>query len=208
LTSRRGSGWLPPMLKTLRLKAYLFVLALASIAVAGQPPRDPAQTVLAVMLRTQGWSGDKGDTPAARRELYAPVAAVIAEVGSTWEERAILFTLAHQETGLARYVLEGRCGDGPPDAQCDHGLARGPWQVLKWCREAWAAPDGSVESFRAGARCAIKMYRWGGVKCADQYDDLPTASFAGYTANDCHYALASKRAAMLKDVYGHFLKLR
>lgn len=193
-------------------------LCVAGLAVAGPkaPPKDPADVVLDLMLKTPGWSGDKGDSLEQRRALFTPVAKVIAEAGSTWEERAVLFTLAHQETGFARYVLEGRCQDGPPDAQCDHGAARGPWQVLKWCRDAWKAPDGTIESFRPAARCAIQMYRWGGAKCAEKqgpdgrqlFDDLPTASFAGYTASDCRYRLASQRASMLKDVTAQLLKRR
>lgn len=136
-----------------------------------------ANAVLAVMLRQPPWSGDVAETPQQRRALYAPVAQAIADASTDTQEMAALATLAWHETRLARYVLEGRCKDGPASAQCDQGHARGPWQV-----------------WRAEARCALQMLGWGRKMCADK-GVAPGwhSAYAGYRSLRCEELDAPKR---------------
>lgn len=153
-----------------------------------------ANAVLAVMLRQPPWSGDVAETPQQRRALYAPVAQTIADASTDTQEMAALATLAWHETRLARYVLEGRCKDGPASAQCDQGHARGPWQVWPWCKDAYRYADGSAESRRAEARCALQMLGWGRKMCADK-GVAPGwhSAYAGYRSLRCEELDAPKR---------------
>lgn len=128
--------------------------------------------ILLAMLSLTPWSGDKHETPQQRRELYAPVAVAIAGA-VRWDDELVAALIAQgwHETRFARYVLEGRCADGPADARCDWSrshkrpLARGPWQVHGHCRAAWRHPEGSAASLAAEARCAASMLRSGRSRC-------------------------------------------
>lgn len=89
--------------------------------------------VLAVMLSlAQAWE-DRAETPAQRAELLTPWADAIAtEARSTDEAAALVAVSWHESGGYARWVVEGRCHERPK--ACDHGRAKGPFQVHGWCK--------------------------------------------------------------------------
>jgi len=157
------------------------------------------EVILAAMLALTQAALDRGDTVAARRDLYRPTAAAIADVARSPEEAAALVAVAYGETRLARYVLEGRCLDGPVGQQCDKGRdgkprARGPWQVWGWCVEAWRHPDGSPESIRGGAACAARRLRDRGSDPCPAYDAW-RSRIAGYGRDSCSSARVTERHA-------------
>ena len=122
-----------------------------------------AEVILLALLALPQYAADRDDSPEARCELYRPVAVAIAETARTPEQAAALITQAWHETRLARYVLEGRCQDGPRGARCDpdkHGVprARGPWQL--W-RAACKADD-----LRGQAKCVLGTMQLGLARCA------------------------------------------
>lgn len=123
--------------------------------------------VLITLTSFPVWKYDRGDTEEERRALLEPTAAAIATVARETKDpthtAAILITLAQSETGLARFILEGRCKDGPPGIRCDwdpttgRPRARGPFQVWGWCKKAWSLPAASEEGIAEGARCALSL---------------------------------------------------
>lgn len=153
--------------------------------------------ILAAMLRLGGYSGDGGYT-----EHLRPVSEAIAEAAGTREEAAALIAQGWHESRFARYVVEGRCLDGPVGARCDIGRdgrprARGPWQVWHWCRPAWALPEGSPESLRAEARCVVGWMRGALRRCGGQWEH----AFAGMTGSSrCNVPWAARRVATMAQV--------
>ena len=121
------------------------------------------QFVLAAILALGAYHADRDDSLESRGALLLPVATAIAAVARTPEEAAALVAQAWHETHFARYVLEGRCSDGPPGQRCDpdaHGVARarGPWQVwLVACRAADVAGE---------AKCVLGQMRMGLARCS------------------------------------------
>lgn len=159
--------------------------------------------VLAVLLSLPHYTGDRSDTPEERAALLGPVASAIAAAAKNEREAAVLVTLGFHESAFARYVVEGRCKDGPPGAQCDGGLARGPWQVHSWCRPLWTAQDGSSEALHAGALCAVRLTRTAYVKCGRTWEGL----FSGYRRLDrCKWSGAKRRVSTLGLVQGRFAR--
>lgn len=150
-----------------------------------------AHAVLITLLHLPVYDGDKAETIEARTELLTPVAEVIAEVSGEDEEMAAaLEAIAWSETKLARYVIEGRCEDGPPDARCDpdkHGIAhaRGAWQVQGWCAAAWNNPAASRASLVGGAKCAVRMLTFASSHCGKDGGNQWVAAFAGYRSAKC-----------------------
>jgi hypothetical protein len=128
-------------------------------------------------------------TPAVR-----DVAAVVESVTASQQERAVLVALGWHESRFAHYVLEGRCEDGPRGARCDAGMARGPWQVHRWCRAAWAVEDGTPEALRAGAACALRAIRTHAARCASEARTVLDGAFAGYaTGHACAWRGSAAR---------------
>jgi hypothetical protein len=157
--------------------------------------------VLTVALSLSQYVGDRGDSPEQREALYLPVATAIAEVARTNAEAAMLLALAFHESGLARFVIEGRCSDGPPGQRCDGGKARGVFQLhAAACRDAWELEDGSTDSIRAEARCAIRLLRWNADRGKDRTASRLRAAFAGYAARDWSWDGAAKRAETARKI--------
>ena len=149
------------------------------------------EALLAVALSFPPWYGDRRDSTEARRELYRPTVEAIVEETQNEKYQALLLAQAIEDTHLARYVLEGRCLDGPPGQQCDHGRSRGPFQVGRWC------PTGSL---RDEAHCALRA-AWGGVaRCREKALSPWHGAFAGLAARDCHWASADKRVATMRGI--------
>jgi len=148
------------------------------------------ELILSAMLSGPIWGGDVAETPEQRRELYSTVAEAIAEVAIETKDpkrtASILIALGENETTWSRYVLEGRCKDGPPGMRCDYDpktgrvRARGPFQVWRWCKKAWSAKDGSYESLVEGARCALSFVHRGLTRCKHW-----PGTFAAYRGQPC-----------------------
>ncbi len=111
---------------------------------------------LAVMLSLPAWYGD-GETPDQRSARLAPIAEAIDAAARTPDYRAALIATAWHESKFARYITEGRCSDGPPGQRCDHGRARGVFQVHSWCK----ATDIMGE-----AQCAASLLSYSFRRCS------------------------------------------
>lgn len=157
------------------------------------------ETILSVMLMGPIMSMDTKDTLEERRQLLEPVARAIAtvanETSDPLQSAAILVAVGQNETMFARYVLEGRCTDGPPGMKCDYSkklkksLSRGPFQVRNWCKGAWAAEDGSYESFVEGARCALHYVKRGFSRCIKTKYPAWEGAYSFYRGQPCEAAI-------------------
>jgi len=155
-----------------------------------------SMAVIAAAMSLSQYVGDRLETPEQRSALYRPVAEAIAEVSRTDAEASLLVALAYHESRLARFVIEGRCADGPRGQRCDGGKARGVFQLHQSaCPEAWVLEDGSTESMRAEARCAIRLLRWNAARGKGRAPSRLHAAFAGYAARDWNWSGAAKRVA-------------
>lgn len=150
--------------------------------------------ILAVLLALPAWYQDVGD--ADRPVWLAPVASAISRATESRAEVAALVALGFHESRYARYVVDGRCSDGPIGARCDNGRARTPWQVWRVaCPVAWTHPDGSQESLDAAARCAAGLLRGGRGRCRGRHPagDLAGA-FSAYRGASCTWSGGAARA--------------
>ena len=163
--------------------------------------------ILALMLSWPQYHLDRGDSPAARRALYRPVAEAICAVAQTRMERVWLAVQFDAETHGARYVLEGRCADGPKGERCDWCFSRcysgkpgptstGPWQAKRrWCPLAVLAPTLRGR-YKAGARCALRTARRGFKKCGA----IEGAFAHQLGAGRCHARWAAARARRVEQI--------
>lgn len=150
--------------------------------------------VLAAMLSLPQFIGDRSDSDDERDALYQPIAYEISMVARTPSEGALLVAVAFHESGFARYVIEGRCKDGPVGARCDNGKARGIFQLhAATCPAAYAERAGSRSSLSAETACALRLLRWGGQQCRS-HSLTPTLGAIGvYAGQGCHWSGAEKR---------------
>ena len=137
----------------------------------------------------------------SRAGRLAVTAVAIADVTDGDIARAArVVALGDVESHFARYVMNGRCQDGPKGSRCDpnhRGEAQsiGPWQQRRRaCPAAWAAPMGSVEQLRAQAKCADRLLRGAMRYCGKRAPSPEAASFAGYRSWDCAWRGGPKRA--------------
>lgn len=154
-----------------------------------------SEAILIVMMSGPSWIGDRDDSTEDRKDLLRPLAAAIAEVSNESpnpiQSASILIALGQNETKFARYVLEGRCLDGPPGMKCDYSprtkkpLSRGPFQVRNWCKKAWKAVDGSPESFVEGARCALHYVQKGLSRCLKSKYRAWQGAYSIYRGQSC-----------------------
>lgn len=114
-----------------------------------------AETILAILVAFQPYYGDRTETLAHREARLEPVAHAIWAATDDPELQAGLVSIAWHETRLAAYVTEGHCAEGRHD--CDHGKARGPWQVWSWCK----ATDIDGEAVCAAGLLAYMHHRCG-----------------------------------------------
>lgn len=151
--------------------------------------------VVLAALRALPSYPDQGDA-AAREALLRPVAEAITEAtGGDLARASALVAVGDAESAFARYVIEGRCKDGPVGARCDwsyrerRNLSRGPWQVRSWCR-SWDHPEGSREALFAEARCADRLIRQAWSRCKTL-----TGMYAGYATGlrSCSWGHADRR---------------
>lgn len=122
----------------------------------------------------QAWE-DRAETAEQRSALLQPWAEAIADESRTVQEAAALIAIAHEESGgFARDIVEGGCSKRRKlhASACDHGRARGPFQVHPWCTAT--GPAGETA-------CAASAYRYSIQHCHD-----PLHAFGHYaTGNTC-----------------------
>ncbi len=170
------------------------------------------KVVLFVLSTLAPYDADRDEDPAARRARLTPAAESIASEARTYEEGAALIALGEAESHFARYVMEGRCLDGPRHARCDldprSGLPRavGPWQVWHWCTAAHAAAAGSREQLQAGARCAARHWRSARLRCIQRNPDVLAGAFSGYRGASCEWRPAERRAKRTRELLTLMLK--
>lgn len=152
--------------------------------------------IVLVALRALPAYPDQGDA-AERDALLRPVAEVIVEAtGGDLARASSLVAIGNAESAFARYVLEGRCKDGPKGARCDWNYrtrrneSRGPWQIKDWCRQSWDHPEGSRDALLGEAKCADQLVRRAWAKCRT-LDGI----YAGYATGtrSCEWKHANRR---------------
>ena len=122
--------------------------------------------ILSLMLSLPGWHLDRHESRAQRVDLYTPVAEAICKATKARRERIFLTWQAWEETRYARAVLEWRCEDMPPTANCDGLTSIGPWQnKQRWCPIPWDEKRSTVDRYVGGARCALRQYWYGWRRC-------------------------------------------
>lgn len=124
-------------------------------------------------------------------ELIRPVAEVIDRVARTREERAALIADGWFESRFARYVIEGRCQDGPKGARCDpdkNGVprARGVWQVWHYCKG---------QGTEAEARCVLSQMRLGLSRCGSW-----EGAFSALHGPGCGWSGARERVQLMRKL--------
>jgi hypothetical protein len=122
------------------------------------------EVILATLLYLTPWHLDH-DTVEERTALLRPLAQALVATTKDPEEMAALIAQPYMETKFARLVMTGHCDQMPAGIRCDGGRARGPFQVHGFCKAAWSVPDGTVESYRAGAACVRSTMRLGKMRC-------------------------------------------
>lgn len=154
----------------------------------------PAPIILSAMLSLPPYGGDLADTPEQRIALYLPVAESIARVAKTDRQAALLIAQTFEDTGMARYVYEGRCKDGPRGARCDDGASQGPWQTsVRYC------PTTNLDE---QARCAMKAAGGGVTRCGAYAKSRTHALFIGMAGSrvSCRWKAAEGRVATYRTV--------
>lgn len=140
------------------------------------------ELILAALLAAPVHYTDRDESGETREARLRTIASAIHGASRDPEMQAALITEAVHESGLAAYVTEGRCEDGPRGARCDTGQARGPWQVWQWC----AAHDMAGE-----AKCAARMLAFGRRRCHDW-----SHAFGSYATGGRCLAMPGREATM------------
>lgn len=160
--------------------------------------------VLAAMLGQPAWYEDASETPEQRADLLRPAAMAITLATGDTAEQAALVALGWHESRWARYVIEGRCQDGPDGARCDSGRARSPWQVHSYglCREAWRYTEDDPRTLELAAQCSVRLLRGAKSRCAGLH---PAGDWAGAfsqygTGARCTRAKSAERVATMQTV--------
>jgi len=161
--------------------------------------------VLQVLLSFPPYYADRFDTLEQRTELFTPSAVAIARAanGNRTRAAALVAVWKHESGNGARYVLEGRCQDGPRGARCDwdYKLKRPKsitaFQVQSWCTEAWDAPHNSQEQLNAAARCVIRQWEGGRKRCGKLVGDW-AGGFAGLTGGACIWPGSAPRVKTME----------
>lgn len=119
--------------------------------------------VLAVLLSLPVYREDL-NRPEEKRAQLEQVAQAIADASESTSDAALLLASGWEETGWSLRVHEGKCRPN----ECDHGKARGPWQLHRdgMSAESWALMTGTANT-DAQARTAAKRLRFYREQCQD-----------------------------------------
>ncbi len=114
-------------------------------------------------------------------------------------ERAALLTLGRYESGWARYVLEGRCHEGPRGRhECDSGNSTGAFQLRPNANFPEVPPDLAGQ-----AVMALRLWRGARVHCRRVVSDEFAGAFSMYgSGNSCGHSWAKARAGHLRRIAG------
>jgi len=159
-------------------------------------PETIVAVVVAVVLQILPASKvDKGEEPSVRQARVERVVRAAVAAAQTRYALSLLLADADAETHMASHVVEGHC-ERMPDDDCDHGRARGVWQVHPWCRTAYAFPAGSDESMAEEARCAMRQMWHGMHRCREHAATPFHGAFAALAARPCSWSGAEKRVRL------------
>lgn len=138
---------------------------------------------------------DRDEPGESREARLERVAEAIDSATEDPLERAALLTLARYESGLARYVQEGRCADGPRGSrECDSGRSVGLFQL----RPNANHPE-VPESLGGQAAMALRLWRGARVRCRSSVPDELAGAFSAYgTGGGCGASWAKGRAEHLR----------
>lgn len=150
------------------------------------------EAILAFLLASAPAKRDAALTTAERQAFLVPVAAAISEAARGDDEVAALLALGRRESRFERDLVLGICSG----RRCDHGRARGVWQVwnLGHCRAAYRHPAGSVASIALETDCAIRLLRGAIAPCrgwAGAFERFRTGGTCGQGDADTDGAMAS-----------------
>lgn len=161
----------------------------------------PPPIVLAILLSRPPYYGDRNELAAERESRLAIVAEAISLAARSRSEVAILVALGEHETGFGALVQLGRCDEMPSGQRCDGGKARGPWQLhIEACRAAFALPEGSSDSIRTEAQCAISLLRWNAERGKSHTLTPQRAAFCGYAGKPWSWVGAEVRERTAKRI--------
>lgn len=185
--------------KTTDPKAVLLLLAVCaamctcSLRGLAESPRG----TLAVLEAFPAHVTDRNE-PNRKARLEAIARAVDAATDDP-TERAALLTLGRYESGWARFVMEGRCSEGPRGArECDSGKSFGAFQL----RPNAKFPEVPAD-LEGQATMALRMWRGARVYCRSSVRDELAGAFSQYgSGNSCGHAWAEARAAHLRRIAG------
>ena len=157
--------------------------------------------VLAALLALPRYTFDPPESETDRAARLGVVADAIASASRTRTEEASLVAIVKHESAGSMLVQLGRCAELPRGQRCDGGAARGLFQLHRAaCPAAYALPEGSVESIRAEAQCAIRLLRWNAQRGKEHTLTPLRAAFAGYAARDWHWKGAEERERTVRAV--------
>lgn len=174
--------------------AIISALAFARLAFGAE------RGTLAVLRSFPVHITDRGESPEKRERRLVEIAEAIDAVTNDATEKAALVTIARFESGLAAYVFDGRCSDGPrKDRECDSGRARGIFQIHP--NEKHPEIPASVEE---QADIALRLWRGGRASCARVVSDSVAGAFAYYgTGGKCAPSeWSNERAKHLRSIVG------
>jgi len=169
-------------------------LALTCAGLTEAAEQDPTLQALESFPRHET---DASEDETKHFQRLRDIAAAINLATEDTTERAALAVLAKRESGLAAYVYEDRCSDGPrKQYECDRGRARGVWQ-LHANRDN---PEISGDVYDQ-AKIAVKLWRGHRYRCAGSSQDQLAGAFAGYaTGKACSWGGAASRASETRRV--------
>jgi hypothetical protein len=157
--------------------------------------------ILAALLSLAPYSGDRDEAAAARVSRLTIAAESISAVARNRGEVAALIALGRHESNFSALVQAGRCSELHMLHACDNGKARGVWQLhAEACPAAYAFADGSIESIRAEAQCAIRLLRWNAERGREHTLTPLHAAFAGYAAKAWGWSGADERVRTTRAV--------
>lgn len=119
--------------------------------------------ILALLLSLPIWPEDAQHWDQKQAQLVT-IADAVAAYAETPAEAALLLASGFEESGFSLRIHAGQCH---PD-ECDHGRARGPWQLQRdgMSLESWDQMSG-VENTPAQVRTAVKRLRFYREMCGD-----------------------------------------
>lgn len=159
--------------------AALFALACSLVALTlfGVARGDDETPTLRVLraIPVHYWDKHEGESLERRDERLREMASAIDEASKYRIVRGALIVLARRESGLASYVYEDRCSDGPAGKlECDHGRAVGPFQT--WPTKRQPVPD----DIKGRTELAASLWRFGRKRCRRMVEDDLVGAFSSY----------------------------